>query len=199
MRVLINCECSGNVRNAFRARGHDAYSCDIKPAELYSPYHIMGDGLEVARSSHWDMMIAHPECTRLCRSGRRWLIERNLWDDFETAIAFYIALMEMPIEKIAIENPNMHEFALARLAAYDWPLQYVQPWWFGSPMFKSTGFRTKNLPPLVKSNPLVPPAPGTERHKRWSKIHRMGPGEDRATERSRTDPNIAIALATQWG
>lgn len=197
MRVLVACEFSGVVRSAFRARGHDAWSVDLLPAEDGSKYHYQRDALEVAGDWFWDLMIAHPPCTRLANSGVRWLHERHLWADLGAAVAFYSGLSQAPIARIAIENPIMHRYAREALGN---PARHVvQPWWFGDPAFKATGFELRNLPPLRPTNRLTPPKPGTSEHKAWSAVHREPPGPDRWKNRSRTFPGLAAAMAEQWG
>lgn len=202
MRVLVACEYSGRVRDAFRARGHYAVSCDLLPTEAPGPHHtgsvldILGDG--------WDLMVAHPPCTRLANSGVRWLsapppgrtvdeMERDLAD----AAAFYRALRDAQIPRKAIENPIMHGRARAMVGGV--ARHIVQPWWFGDPAFKATGFELIGLPPLVPTSTLTPPRAGTPEHVAWSAIHRTPPGPDRWKIRSRTFPGIAAAMADQWG
>lgn len=198
MRVLIACEFSGVVRRAFRALGHSAVSCDLLPAEDDPPkgQHIQGDVLDVLRAARisygdgWypDLMIAHPPCTRLANSGVRWLHERNLWAELDEAAAFFRALLEAPIDKIAIENPRPHKYAVQRIGRrYD---QAVQPWQFGHPETKETCFWLKNLPKL---------APTSVVEGRTARVHREPPGPDRWKNRSRTYEGIAMAMAQQWG
>lgn len=184
MRVLVACEYSGRVRQAFRALGHDAWSCDLyEPAEDGSPWHLSGDAVRIAREGGWDMMIAHPPCTHLAVSGARW------WKDKEReqaeALDFVRSLMNAPIVRIAIENP------VSRIStAIRKPDQIIQPWMFGHGETKATCLWLKNLPPLTATNIV----PGRE-----AKVHRMSPGPDRWKERSRTYQGIADAMAAQWG
>lgn len=203
MRVLIGCECSGRVREAFRALGHDAWSADLQPAEDGSPFHIIGDVRDVLDDG-WDLSVMHPVCTRLANSGVRWLNEPppgrtldEMWDEFEVGVALYLACAEAPIPRKAIENPIMHRYARERIRPGK--RHVVQPWWFGDPAFKATGFELHGLPPLQPTRKLTPPRPGTDEHKAWSVIHRAPPRADRARERSRTFPGIADAMAAQWG
>lgn len=205
MRILIGCETSGVMRRAFAARGHDAWSCDILPAEDGSEKHILGDVRE-ALDAGWDMLIAHPPCTRLCNSGVRWLhtpprgrtIE-EMWADLEDGVALFTACWRAPIPRIAIENPVMNPHARERMPA-DLPKpQIVQPWWFGDPAFKATGLYLRNLPALTATDRLKPPKPGTDEHKKWSAVHRASPGPDRWRFRSRTYDGLARAAAEQWG
>lgn len=202
MRVLIACEFSGTVRDAFIAKGHDAVSCDLLPTEKPGP-HIQGDVLEVIGDG-WDLMIAHPPCTRLANSGVRWLNAPpkgktidQMWSELKAGADFYKKLRDAPIKRKAIENPQMHGHA--RRLINTGRRQIVQPWWFGNPFFKGTGFELINLPDLTPTNKLAPPPIGTDEHKKWSAVHRMPPGPDRWKERSRTFQGIADAMADQWG
>lgn len=197
MKVIVACECSGRVRDEFRKRGHDAWSCDLKPCEKGSNYHIQGDVLNELQEGRWDLMIAHPDCTRLTNSGVRWLHERDLWDDLYLACEFYLKLRNAPIKKKCLENPVMHKYAKEIIGEIK--RQFVEPYWFGERMFKRTGFELHGLPPLKPTNKLEPPAKGTEEHKEWSWVHRCPPGPERATIRSRTPIGIARAMAEQWG
>lgn len=206
MRVLVACEFSGTVRRAFACLGHDAWSCDLLPAEDRSNKHIVGDVRNIL-SDEWDLlMVAHPPCTRLCNSGVRWLsvpppgrTMEAMWAELRNGADLFSACWNAPIERIAVENPVMHKHAKALIRGYEPAAQTVQPWWFGEPFFKATGLYLKGLAPLVPTNKLTPPAPGTEEHKAWSRVHRMPPGPDRWRERSRFFPGIAAAMATQWG
>ena len=201
LRVLVACEYSGRVRDAFKAKGHYAMSCDMLPTEVPGLHH-KGDVIEVLHDG-WDLLIAHPPCTRLTNSGVRWLhvpppgkTKEEMWRDLDLAAGFYKMLRDAPIPRKAIENPVMHRYARERIIPGS--RQVVQPWWFGEPEFKATGFELIGLPPLVPTNKLTPPASGTEEHKQWSKVHRMSPGPERWKNRSRTYPGIAAAMADQW-
>lgn len=206
MRVLVACEFSGTVRRAFARLGHDAWSCDLLPAEDGSNQHIVGDVRDVLDQG-WDLlMVAHPPCTRLCNSGVRWLkvpppgkTVEIMQSELRAGAALFSACWTAPIERIAIENPVMHRHAKALIKDYQPPAQTVQPWWFGEPYFKATGLYLRRLPPLVPTKRLVPPRRGTPDHKAWSRVHRMPPGPDRGRERSRFFPGIAEAMAQQWG
>lgn len=200
MRVLVACEESGAVRRAFRAAGHNAWSCDLLPADDCSLYHIQGDVLAaISAGPTWDLMIAHPPCTYLTNSGVRWLYEKpGRRELMQQGAEFYRALWNAPIPRIALENPIMHCHAREAIGIAQ-KRQIVQPWQFGAPMFKATGFLLKNLPPLVPTDKLTPPKAGTPEHKAWSWVHRMAPGPDRAKLRSRTPQGIADAMAAQWG
>lgn len=222
MRVLVACEESQEVCKAFRLKGHEAYSCDIIECSGGHPeWHIVGNALDAINSKgirldlqsggclfpgngYWDMMIAHPPCTRLTNAGRRWMHNPpkgktmvQMWSDFFDAVEFYNALKNAPIPKICIENPVMHDHA--REAIKPGPRQVVQSWHFGDPAFKATGFELIGLPELVKTNVLDTPEKGTEEHKAWSWVHRLPPSKDRAKLRSVTFKGIAKAMADQWG
>lgn len=225
MNVLIACERTGRMRAAFAARGHWAVSCDLQPSvepwHGFNPWHYQGDIREVLERRcrefyaplnriKWDLMVGHPDCTYLCNSGGRWLykkghsrngIDEERWQDMLKAADFYEYLWHADIPRIALENPVMNGPARLRLRLQKWDVQFVQPWWFGDPFFKATGFRLKNLPPLYKTKALKPPkkALEPERHAEWSMIHRASPGPDRANLRSETVPGMAAACAKIWG
>jgi hypothetical protein len=181
MRVLVACEYSGTVRDAFRARGHDAMSCDLLPTERPGP-HYQGDVFDIINDG-WDLMIAHPPCTHLAVSGARW------WKDKQAeqadALWFVRLLMAAPIPRIAIENPISKISTAIRK-----PDQIVQPWQFGHGETKATCLWLKGLPLLVPTNVV---------DGREARIHKMSPGPDRWKERSRTYQGIADAMASQWG
>ena len=194
MRVLIACEYSGAVRRAFRARGHDAWSCDLLDAEDDSPHHIKHDVLDVIDGwmekgdywiKPWDLMIAHPPCTHLAVSGARWFEEKRASGEQQEAIRFFLALARAPIPRIAVENPVCIMSSLWRE-----PDQVIQPWQFGHGEVKATCLWLKGLPPLVPTEIVG------GRHPR---VHLMPPGPDRWKERSRTYAGIAEAMAAQWG
>lgn len=206
MRVLVGCESSGRVRRAFAARGHDAWSVDLLPAEDGSNRHIVGD-VRDHLADGWDLLaVMHPPCTRLCNSGVRWLHVpppgrslAEMWAELDEGAALFAACWQAPIERVAVENPIMHRHARERMPA-DLPRpQIVQPWWFGEPYFKATGLYLRNLPPLVPTCKLAPPSAGTPEHRAWSAVHRASPGPDRWRERSRTFQGVADAMADQWG
>ena len=189
MRILIACEYSGRVRDAFTARGHDAMSCDLLPSE--SPgRHYQGDVRDVMYDG-WDMLIAHPPCTYLTNAGARWWKDRQA--EQAEALDFVRMLLAAPIKRKCIENPPGKIGSAIRKAS-----QYVHPWQFGHPETKTTGLWLDELPLLVPTHDmraemaLLTPA---ERHR----IHWMKPGPDRWKDRSRTYPGIAAAMADQWG
>lgn len=214
MRVLVACEFSGVVRRAFAALGHDAWSCDLKPAEDRSNHHIVGDVRDILADG-WDLlMVAHPPCTRLCRSGRRWLSgpgkmtppkslpKGRTWEsmkaEFAAGVDLFTACWNAPIERVCVENPEMHDLAWDAMPA-DLPKpQIVQPHQFGHPEFKATGLYLRGLPELVPTDPLTPPEKGTEEWKQWNRVWLMTPSDDRGHERSRFFPAIADAMADQW-
>jgi len=190
VRVLVACEYSGVVRRAFDARGHDAWSCDLLPAEDGSNRHIIGDARALLDDG-WDLlMVAHPPCTRLCNSGVRWLAERDLWADLDEAAGLFSDFWNAPIPRVAIENPVMHKHAKARIRNYVEPAQSIQPWQFGHGETKRTCFWLRELPPLQPTNVV---------DGRTQRVHRMPPGPDRWKERSRTFQGVADAMADQWG
>lgn len=180
MRVLVACEFSGIVRNAFLALGHDAWSCDLEPTERLGP-HIREDVLGVL-GENWDLMIAHPPCTYLAVSGARWWQGRQ--SEQAEALEFVRMLLDAPIQKIALENPIGCISTRIRK-----PDQIIQPWQFGHGETKATCLWLKGLP-LLKPTDIV--------SGREARIHRMAPGPNRSRERSRTYPGVAKAMAQQW-
>jgi hypothetical protein len=194
--VLVACEYSGAVRDAFIAEGHDAMSCDLLPTEAPGP-HYQGDVRDVLGNG-WDLMIAHPPCTYLCASGMHWT-SRGLRDPKLTtdAIEFVEMLLEAPIECIALENPIG---VLSK--AIRPPDQIIQPWQFGHDASKATCLWLKNLPTLQPTQIVAPRI--VNGRKRWgnqtdSGQNRLGPSADRWKKRSATYPGIASAMAAQWG
>lgn len=192
MRVLIACEYSGIVRDAFLAKGHDAMSCDLLPTDLEGP-HYQGDIRDVLNDG-WDLMIAHPPCTHLSVSGARWFPQKRADGRQQAAIEFFMLLANAPIPKIAVENPIG-----IMSTQYKKPTQVIQPWWFGHPEFKATCFWLKNLPPLVATDKLTPATKDSEEWKSWNRVHKCPPGPMRAKLRSWRYPKIAAAMAAQWG
>lgn len=184
MRVLVACEYSGRVREAFRALGHDAWSCDLLEAEDGSPFHIQGDCLEAIKRG-WDLMVSHPPCTHLAVSGARHFEEKRKDGRQQEAIDFFMALTRATVPRIAIENPVCIMSGLWRE-----PDQVIQPWMFGHGETKATCLWLKGLPPLLPTRIVSGREP---------RIHRMPPGPNRWKERSRTYEGIAAAMADQWG
>jgi len=218
MRVLIACEYSGRVRNAFLALGHDVISCDLLPSEDDSPYHYQGDVTDLLRDQDFDLMIAHPPCTYLSVSGMHWTT-RGLRDPqlTEDALSFVRLLMDAPVPRIAIENPVSVISSRIRK-----PDQIINPYQFGEDASKKTCLWLKDLP-LLKPSHLIEPrmvccgkevvngdkygCPNCNGDKvarpRWgnqcdSGQNKLGPSDDRWKERSRTYQGIANAMADQW-
>jgi hypothetical protein len=181
MKVLIACEYSGTVRDAFIKKGHDAISCDLLPTDVPGPHYqgnvfdIIGDG--------WDLMIAHPPCTHLAVSGARWFKDKQ--EEQKEAISFFMALVNANIAKIAVENPIS-----IMSTKYRKPEQIIQPWQFGHGETKATCLWLKGLP-LLQPTKIV--------DGRESRIHKMPPSPDRWKLRSKTYQGIADAMADQWG
>ena len=182
-RVLVACEFSGTVRQAFRALGHDAWSCDLLPAADGSDYHLQGDALQWASGEPWDLMIAHPPCTHLAVSGARWFKDKQT--EQEEALEFVRLLLDAPIPRIALENPVSVISSKIRK-----PDQVIQPWQFGHGETKATCLWLKNLPKLTPTDIV---------DGRDNRIHRLPPSPDRWKLRSITYTGIAQAMATQWG
>jgi len=188
MRVLIACEFSGIVREAFKNKGHDAWSCDILDTEIPGK-HIKGNVLDVLYDG-WDMMVAHPPCTYLANSGVRWLHEDiTRWPKLFEGADFFNILYNSNIPKICVENPVMHKYG-KQLVRFD-QKQIVQPWMFGSNESKGIGLWLQGLPMLIPDNTVKPD--NVEQ-----RVWRMPPGKDRQKERSRFFPCVARAMADQW-
>lgn len=207
MRVLIACEYSGIIRDAFKARGHDAWSCDLLPTERPGQ-HYQGDIRDML-SQHWDLMVGHPPCTHILNSGCKWLYKggqrwerdengkktgrenpRNLkrWRDMVSGAEFFKLLWNAPIKKICLENPIMVGYAKEIIGVEQ--SQTIQPWQFGHGEIKATCLWLKNLP-LLKPTAIV--------EGREPRVHYASPGPDRWKERSRSYPGIGEAMAQQWG
>lgn len=185
IRVLVACEYSATVRDAFRARGFDAWSCDLLPTEGDPRWHIQGDAVKVARREHWDLMVCHPPCTHLAVSGARHFAAKVADGRQQEALGFVADLFSAPIKHIALENPVSIISSRFRK-----PDQTIQPWQFGHGETKATCLWLINLPKLKPTNIVEGREP---------RIHRMPPGPNRWKERSRTFSGIAEAMATQWG
>lgn len=182
MKILVACEYSGKVRQAFRDAGHDAWSCDILPADDNSPYHIQGDCRDHLNDG-WDMMICFPPCTHLAVSGARWF--KDKLPQQKEALEFVQTLLDAPIEKIALENPV--SIISSRIRKPDCTFQ---PWEHGHGEKKRTCLWLKNLPTLKPSNIV---------EGREARVHMMPPSEDRWKKRSETFSGVARAMADQWG
>ena len=181
MKVLVACEYSGTVRDAFIAQGHDAISCDLLPTDAPGP-HYQGDVRDILNDG-FDLMIAHPPCTHLAVSGARWFKDKQ--EEQTEALDFVRFLLDAPIDKIALENPI--SIISSRIRK---PNQIIQPWQFGHGETKATCLWLKNLPCLMPTNIV---------EGREAKVHRMSPGPDRWKLRSATYKGIAQAMAEQWG
>ena len=196
MKVLVACEYSGRVRDAFIKHGHDAMSCDILPTDVEGP-HYQGDVRDIINDG-WDLMIAHPPCTYLTNSGVTWLHkDPSRWAKLDEGAAFFKMLLEAPVERIAVENPIMHKYAKERIGGVK-QSQVVQPWMFGHMEQKATCLWLKGLPLLkptkdVKTEMMA--LPDSERQR----LHYLPPSKDRWKKRSETFQGIADAMAEQWG
>jgi site-specific DNA-cytosine methylase len=180
-RVLVACEYSGRVRDAFAAKGCEAWSCDLLPSENLKGNHYQGPVQDLLLQ-HWDLMIAHPPCTHLAVSGARWFKDKQV--EQAEALEFVRLLLNAPIERIALENPV--SIISSRIRKPD---QIIQPWQFGHGETKATCLWLKNLPKLMPTEIV---------DGRENKVHRMPPGPNRWKERSRTYQGIANAMANQW-
>jgi hypothetical protein len=206
LRVLVACEYSARVRDAFRRRGHEAWSCDLRPCEGDPSYHLQGDALQHLQPGRWDLLIGHPYCTFNNLAGIRWMYHPedthlpaeqrrrhpnfpSRMDDFLEGVAFFKALWNAPVPLIALENSQPHGLAMQHLGRYD---QIVQPWMFGDPYTKAAALWLKGLPKLV----------ATHKRSDYAEIkdacHKTPPGPDREKERSRTHLCVADAMAGQW-
>lgn len=182
MRVLVACEFSGTVRDAFKAKGHDAWSCDLLPTEKPGQ-HIQDDVLNHL-SNGWDLMIAHPPCTHLAVSGARWFKDKK--DEQDQAISFFMALARAPINRICIENP-----VCIMSSRWRKPDQIIQPYQFGHAESKKTCLWLKNLPKLIETKVITDNI--------QQSVWKCPPGKDRWKIRSKTFEGIASAMANQWG
>lgn len=206
MKVLIACEYSGRVRDAFARRGHTAVSCDLRPTDSPHGWHVQGDVLRLL-DKEWDLMIAHPYCTYNTLSGVQWLSHPedthlpfeqrrrhprypNRMQDFEEGIKFFQAFQDANVKRSAIENSQPHGLAMARIGRYS---QVVHPWHFGCPESKAACLWLKNLPLLVPTHQK------SDYEEIKQSCWRMGPGPEREKERSRTHREVAEAFAEQWG
>jgi len=223
MRVLVACEYSGTVRDAFLAAGHDAISCDLLPTEKPGP-HYQGDVRDLL-TERWDLLIGHPPCTYLTNSGNKHLYEEwtaeekarhwnstgekltgrsprpdlQRWADMHEGAEFFKLLWTADVPRIAIENPVMHGHGIKATGGR--ATQFIQPWQFGTPESKRTGLRLKNLPPLVEQDDAaeVLAYGRTLPDKVFQRCAYLPPSPTRWIERSRTFPGVAAAMAAQWG
>lgn len=182
MRVLVACEYSGEVRRAFRELGHEAWSCDLLPADDGSPHHYQGDVFDIIKAG-WDLMIAFPPCTHLAVSGARWFKDKQ--QEQAEALDFVQRLLDADIPKIALENPVSVISTRIRK-----PDQIIQPWQFGHGETKATCLWLKGLPLLTPTDIV---------DGREQRVWKMSPGPNRWKERSKTFTGIAKAMADQWG
>ena len=187
MKVLVACEYSGRVRDAFIAQGHDAVSCDLLPTDSPGP-HYEGDVFDIINDS-WDLMIAHPPCTYLSNSGVRWLHKRpERWQQMKEGAEFFRALLDADIPRIAIENPIMHKYAVEIIGRRQ--DQVIQPWQFGHGESKATCLWLKGLQELEPTEIV---------EGREQKMHLLPPSKNRWKIRSTTYEGIAKAMSEQWG
>lgn len=199
MKVLVACEESGVVRDAFRARGHDAWSNDLAPSDD-PEFHLQMDCMEAIKKGGWDLIIMHPPCDHLALSGNRWYgrgteghhkrVEAVKW----TARLWRLAKANAP--RVAMENPTSVIFPILKREV---PVQYIQPYEYGHKETKKTGFALYNLPPLQPTEILDVPKAGTQEYLDWQKVWRMAPSPERKKMRSRTYTGVAQAMADQWG
>lgn len=205
MRVLVGCERSGVVRRAFRALGHDAWSCDLEPADDCSAFHLQCNVLHVLRDD-WDMAIFHPDCTFTANSSSKHLwrgMLRENGPDFGrfanmvTACDFLLECWKAPIERVAIEQPVIHGHA--QLIIKIPTTQIIHPWQFGHREMKETHLRLRGLPELEHTDVVGPPPEDPKERREWQKCWRKPPGPNRKKERSETYQGIAKAMAEQWG
>lgn len=196
MKILIACEYSGKVREAFRTLGHDAWSCDLLPADDNSRHHYQGDVSDIINNG-WDMMIAHPPCTFLTNAGVTWLYRKEgRWEQMRGGAQFFKSLLDVDIPRIAVENPIMHKYAVEIIGRRQ--DQIIQPWMFGHTEQKATCLWLKNLPLLRANNDvkdIMMKLPKRERQR----LHYLPPSKDRWKLRSETYQGIADAMAEQWG
>lgn len=198
IKILVACEESQAVCIAFRELGFQAYSCDILPCSGGHPeWHIKWDAIEVLNKSKWDLVVAHPPCTRIANSGVMWLKKRNLWKDLEDATDFFNEFVKhgKAGNKIAIENPIPHKYAVEKIGKYT---QVIQPYMFGHPERKATCLWLFGLPDLKETNNVMEEMRKLPKNEQ-QRIHYLPPGKERAKLRSKTFPGIARAMAEQWG
>ena len=196
MRVLVACEYSGRVREAFRKLGHDAWSCDLLPSDDNSKFHIQGDVVPLLNQG-WDLLIAHPPCTYLCNSGVSWLHRtEGRWEKMVEGAEFFNLFWQADIPKICVENPIMHKYAKEIIGAEQ--TQTVQPWMFGHAESKATCLWLKGLDPLIETNNVKDEWKSLPK-KEAQRLHMLPPSKDRWKLRSETYQGIADAMAEQWG
>jgi len=189
MKVLVACEYSGIVRDAFTIKGHDAWSCDILPTDNPNGNHYEGDVKDILYND-WDLIIAHPPCTYFANSGVRWLYEKpNRWAELDKSAEFFNLFLDHPCERVAIENPVIHKHALKLINNRKYT-QTIQPFQFGHGESKRTCLWLKGLPKLKPTNIV---------EGREQRVWKLPPSKDRWKLRSTTFQGIADAMANQWG
>ena len=203
LKVLVACETSGIVRDAFLRLGHNAWSCDLLPADTQTDKHIICDARDAIRMERWDLMIGHPPCTRLCNSGVRWLTKpppgrtlEDMWHDLIIGAKLFSSMWNADIEHIVLENPVMHKHAKARIQGFEEWAQTIQPWQFGTSckgpdnVKKRTCLWLRNLPKIKPTGTLDGSTARDE-------VHKATPGPNRWKLRSKFYPGIADAMAVQ--
>lgn len=227
MRILIGCECSRTVAQAFEAEGHDVWTCDLKPSEVPTNKHFQADLFDVIDPANeflygkWDMLVVmHPPCTRLCNSGVRWYSEppkkrqpgypeeydkwtreeklEFMWLELDKGAEFFDRCLNAPIPLVAVENPIMHKYAKERINFNGVKPFYVQPWMFGADE-DGPDNEKKRTGFWCRGLPKLEPTGTLDGSTARNSVHHASPGEDRATERSRFFPGMARAMAQQWG
>lgn len=205
-KVLIGCETSGIVREAFLEYGHDAWSCDVLPSDMQTNRHFQADVRDVMRDYEWDMLfVAHPPCTRLCNSGVRWLHKpppgrylHEMWRELDEGAELFSDVWNANIPHVAVENPVMHKYAKERIRNYEPFAQSIQPWEFETletgedNVKKRTCLWLRNLPKLERTGTLDGKTARAD-------VHNAPPSKDRWKIRSRFYHGIALAMANQWG
>lgn len=205
LRVLIGCETSGIVRRAFLDRGHDAWSCDLLPADDRSNRHMQCDVRDVLDMG-WDLLaVMHPPCTRLCNSGVRWLTKPpegrtldDMWRELDEGAALFSACWNAPIPRVAIENPVMHRHAKERIENYQPFAQSVQPWQFATDPDGPDNERKRTCL-WLRGLPKLKPTGTLDGSTARDSVHKATPGPDRWKQRSKFFPGLAAAMADQWG
>lgn len=197
IKVLVACEFSGTVRDAFnQEEGVAAYSCDLLPDENNSRFHFQEDALKILNSDDWDLVIAHPPCTRLANSGVSWLHRRNLWGEMKESSFFFKSFLDCPATYVCVENPVMHKYALEIIGQKH--SQTIQPYQFGHDASKRTCLWLKNLPLLQPTKIIEPNSNGRYANQTPSGQNNLPPSKDRWKLRSKTYEGIAKAMAVQW-
>ena len=197
-KILIACEESQALCIEFRKLGFEAYSCDLQECSGGHPeWHAKADAIDMLYASKWDLVIAHPPCTRMANSGVMWLEKRNLWNDLYKATDFFNEFVKYGKQgnKIAIENQIPHKYAVEKIGKYS---QVIQPYMFGHTERKATCLWLFGLPELKETNNVMEEMKKLQKNEQ-QRIHYLPPGKERAKLRSKTFPGIAKAIATQWG